>query len=176
MLAAASPASAQAPETSFDALAGRVQAGQRLWVTDAMGREVHGRLERLGPDGLVLKVSVLETFAATDVLRVRARDRDPLKNGMLVGLAIGGGMGTVWCIGAILDESGNLEPGVECAAGFTIFPGPGLLIGMTVDAIIPGRMRVVYQSPSVSKRPNASLIVAPMVTSRVKGLAVSVAF
>jgi hypothetical protein len=94
-LATAAAASAQEPAASFDALAGRVQVGQRIWVTDTAGREVRGRLERLSSDGLVLKASGLEIFAAPDIRRVRARDRDSLKNGTLIGLAIAGGMGTI---------------------------------------------------------------------------------
>ena len=84
-LATAAAASAQEPAASFDALAGRVQVGQRIWVTDTTGREVRGRLERLSSEELVLKASGLETFAAPDIRRVRARDRDSLKNGTLIG-------------------------------------------------------------------------------------------
>ena len=46
-LATAAVASAQEPAGSFDALAGSIQVGQRIWVTDTTGREVRGRLERL---------------------------------------------------------------------------------------------------------------------------------
>jgi hypothetical protein len=94
----------------------------------------------------------------------------------LIGLGIGGGMGTAWCIGAIADDSGDIDAPVECAEGFTVFPGLGALIGLVVDAVIPGKMRVVFQ-PSVPPRASrASLIVVPVVSSRVKGLAVSFAF
>lgn len=102
-LATAAVTSAQEPAGSFDALAGSMQVGQRIWVTDVTGREVRGRLERLSSDGLTLKASGLETFAAADVRRVRARARDSLKNGALIGLA--------------------------------------------VDAVIRGKVRLVYQAP-----------------------------
>jgi len=39
--------------------------------------------------GLVLKAKGLETFVTADVRRVRARDRDSLKNGTLIGLGVG---------------------------------------------------------------------------------------
>ena len=177
-LATAAVASAQEPAGSFDALAGSVQVGQRIWVTDTTGREVRGRLERLASDGLVLKASGLETFAAADVRRVRARARarDSLKNGTLIGLAIAGGMGIAWCIGAIADDSGDIDARVECAEGFTVFPGLGALIGLTVDAVIPGKVRVVYQAPLSQEASPASLTVVPLFSSRVKGLAVSFAF
>jgi hypothetical protein len=105
LLATAGAASAQDPASSFDALAGRIQVGQRIWVTDTTGREVRGRLERLSSDGLVLKAQGLQTFAAADVRRVSVRVRDSLKNGTLIGLGIGGSMGAAWCIGAIADDS-----------------------------------------------------------------------
>lgn len=176
VLATAAPASAQEPAASFDALAGRVHIGQVIWVTDATGREARGRLEQLSRDGLVVKTNGSETFAAADVRRVRARDRDSLKNGTLIGLGIGGGMGAAWCIGALADDSGDIDAGVECAEGLTVFPGLGALIGLAVDAAIPGKMRVIYQASSSDGAPGARLLVAPLVSSRVKGVAVSFRF
>jgi hypothetical protein len=168
-------ASAQEPASSFDALAGRVRVGQRIWVTDTAGREVHGRLERLSDDSLVLKADSAGAFAASDVRRIRARDRDSVKNGTLVGLAVGGGMGTAWCVGAIADDSGDIDARVECAEGFTVFPALGALVGLVVDAVIPGRMRVVYQAPPPQET-SRGLMVLPLISSRMKGLAVSLAF
>jgi hypothetical protein len=176
LLAMATAAAAQEPVSSFDGLAGRIQVGQRIWVTDTTGREVRGRLERLSSDGLVLRADGLETFAAPDVRRVRARERDSLKNGTLIGLAIGGGMGTAWCIGAIADDSGDIDARVECAEGFTVFPGLGALIGLVVDAVVPGNVRVVYQASPPRDAAGASLMVTPMRSSRMRGLAVSFAF
>jgi hypothetical protein len=175
-LVTAAAASAQDPVASFDALAGRLQLGQVIWVTDPTGREARGRLERLSSDELVLKSDGSRTFAAADVLRVRARERDSLKNGALIGLGVGGGMGTVWCIGAALDDSGDIDAPVECAEGFTVFPGLGALIGLAIDAVIPGKMRVIYEAPSSQEARRARLVVAPLVTSRAKGLAVSLVF
>jgi hypothetical protein len=176
LLLTAAAASAQESATRFDALAERIQVGQRIWVTDATGREVRGRLERLSSDGLVLKADRIETFTVPDIRRVRARERDSLKNGALIGLGIGGGMGTAWCIGAIADDSGDIDARVECAEGFTVFPGLGALIGLAVDAMIPGRMRVVYQASLPQEASRASLVVVPWFSSRVKGMAVSFAF
>jgi hypothetical protein len=175
-LATAAAASAQEPVASFDALAGRLQIGQVIWVTDPTGREARGRLERLSGDELVLKADGSKTFAAADVRRVRARDRDSLKNGTLLGLGIGAGMGTAWCIGAVADDSGELDARVECAEGFTVFPGLGALIGLAIDAVIPGRMRVIYEASPPQAASRARLVVAPVVSSRVKGLAVSFEF
>jgi hypothetical protein len=174
LLTTAAAAAAQDPASSFDALAARLHVGQRIWVTDTTGREVGGRLERLSTEGLVLSADGIDTFAAPDVRRVRARDRDSLKNGTLTGLVVGGGMGTAWCIGAIADDSGDIDAAVECVEGLTVFPGVGTLIGLAVDALIPGKRRVVYQASEESAR--ASRVVVPFVSSRLKGLAVSISF
>jgi hypothetical protein len=175
-LSAAAAASAQQPVASFDALAGRLQLGQMVWVTDPTGREVRGRLERLSSDGLVLKANGSETFAAADVRRVRTRDRDSIKNGALIGLGIGGAMGTAWCIGAVADDSGDLDARVECAEGFTVFPALATLLGLAVDRVIPGKLRLVYQQPLSHDASRASLSVAPFISARAKGLAVWFAF
>lgn len=145
-LATATIASAQGVVSSFEELAGRLRIGQRIWVTDATGREVRGRLQGISSGQLVLKADGVKTFVASDVRRVRARDRDSLKNGTLIGLGAGAGMGTAWCVGAIADDSGDVDAGVECAEGYTVFPGLGALIGLAVDALVPGKMRVVYQA------------------------------
>jgi hypothetical protein len=176
LVAIAAAASAQEAAPSFDTLAARLHVGQRIWVTDASGREVRGRLERLSSDGLVLKTDRLHTFVAPDVRRVRARDRDSLKNGTLIGLGVGGGLGVAWCLGAIADDSGDIDARVECAEGLTVFPGLGALIGVAVDAVIPGRLRVVYEASSPQGTLGARLSVVPLLSSRVKGLAVSLAF
>ena len=177
LLATALPASAQESAASFDTLAERIRVGQLIWVTDTTGREVRGRLERLSSDGLVVRTNGLEVFGAPDVRRVRARDRDSLKNGTLVGLAIGGGLGTAWCIGAIADDSGEIDAGVECAEGFTVFPGLGALVGLTVDAAIPGKVRVVYQVSPPRGTARASLTVVPSFSRRrTKGVTVRFEF
>jgi hypothetical protein len=167
---------AQELASSFDALAARVNVGQPVWVTGADGREIHGRLERLSTDGLVLRRNGLQTFAASDVRRLRARARDSLKNGTLIGAGIGAGMGTAWCLGAIADDSGDVDARVECAEGFIVFPALGALIGLAVDAIIPGKLRVLYQASAPQGAPGASMVVRPCVSSRVNALTVSFTF
>jgi hypothetical protein len=168
-------ASAQEPASSFDALAGRVRVGQRIWVTDTAGREVHGRLGQLSSDSLVLEADGVAPFAASDVRRIRARDRDPIANGTLAGLVVGGGMATAWCVGAVADDSGDIAARVECIEGFTVFPALGALIGLAIDAVIPGRMRVVFETSPPREEPRG-LMVLPLVASGTRGLAVSLAF
>lgn len=125
-------ASSQKPVDSLDGLIGRVRIGQAIRVTDQRGRERRGRLERLSSDAIVLVGDSRVTLAASDVRRVRARDRDSLRNGTLPGLA--------------------------------------------TDAVIPGRMRVLYESPASRAGASAQLLVVPLVSARANGLAVRLAF
>lgn len=164
---------AQEPVTSFDALAGRIQVGQRIQVTDSTGREVGGRLEKLSGDGLLLKAHGLESFAAADVRIIRRRDHDSLKNGALIGLGVGGGLATAWCVGAIAD-SGEVNARVECAEGFIVYPALGAVIGLASDAMIPGKLRVIYRAPGV--RSPVTVVVVPLLPSRSRGLAVALSF
>lgn len=166
----------EATAASFDALVERIRIGQSIWVTDQAGREVRGTLERLTNNGLVLKADGLEAFAVPEIRRVRARKFDSLKNGALVGLGIGGTMATAWCIGAAADDSGDIDARVECAEGFTVFPGLGALIGLAVDAAIPGRVHVVYEAPRRGVASRMSVTVCPLFSSRAKGVALSWAF
>lgn len=175
-LAAAAVASAQEAVSSLVELADRTEVGQRIWVTDTTGREVGGRLERISSDGIVLKARGLETFAASDIHRVRARDRDSLKSGTLIGLGIGLGMGTAWCIGAVADDSGEIDARVECGEGFTVFPAVGALIGLAVDAVIPGRIRLVYQASLPQEGSPVRLNIVPVFSTYTKGVAVSFVF
>jgi hypothetical protein len=175
-LATFASASAQEPAASLGALAERLQIGQLVWVTDPTGREVHGKLEQLSSDRLVVTTNGSETFAAADVWRVRTRDRDSIKNGALIGLGIGGALGTAWCIGAIADDSGDIDARVECAEGFIVHPALGALLGLAVDRVIPGKMRVIYQASVPHGASGAILGLAPFISARAKGLAVLFAF
>jgi hypothetical protein len=104
-------------------------------VTDTKGREVHGRLERLSSDGVVVK-----------------------------------------CTGAIADDSADIDAGVECAEGFTVFPGLGALVGLAVHALIPGKVHVVYQATPRQESSRARVTVVPLFARGTRGLTLAFAF
>lgn len=143
-LAAQSPVAAQEPITSFEQLSSRVAVGEKVWVTDTDGQVTHGRLDRLTSSDLTLNANGGRRFEAERISLIRHRQRDSVRNGALVGLGVGGGMATAWCIGALLDDSGDVDPKVECPEG-VIFAGLGTLLGAAIDAIIPGKFSVVYR-------------------------------
>lgn len=161
--AVAAPAAAQGPTTSFDQLARQVRVGDKLWVTSTDGHETRGRLEQVTATGLSVNSRGTKRFEAAEVSLIRQRQHDSVKTGALIGLGIGGAMATAWCIGAVLDDSGDIDPKVECPEGF-IFAGLGTLIGAAVDAIIPGKLSVIYRAnaPAASNA-RASLSVVPVI-------------
>ena len=57
---------AQEPVASFDQLNTRIELGDTVWVTDAQGREIRGRIQRLAADALTL-----EGFGTLDAREVR---------------------------------------------------------------------------------------------------------
>ena len=57
-----------------------------------------------------------------------------------------------------------------------MFGGIFAAVGLAVDALIPGKKVVVYRAPSAAPAGGARLSIAPMVTPRAKGVAVSFAF
>lgn len=176
LMATAGAAQAQEAAASFEALGGRVKIGELVWVTDSTGAETHGRLDQLSKDGLILEAHGAVTLAAADIRRVRVRDHDSIKNGALIGLGVGAALGSAWCIGAVADDSTDVNAGVECAEGFTVYPGLGALIGLAVDAVIPGKMRVIYQASRSQAISSARILVTPLVRSRAKGLTLLISF
>lgn len=155
---------------TFGDLGSRLRVGEMVWVTDVAGRELRGRLTGIAPDGLSLDGGRPTRLAAADIREVRRRDADPKKNGVLVGLGIGAALGTAWCVGAIADDSGEIDAGVECAEGYTVFPALGALAGLVIDAAIPGRMRVLYRQAATAGGRGLRFSVRPVLGPGTRGV------
>jgi hypothetical protein len=176
LVATPAAAGAQEPVKSFDQLGTRLKPGDTVWVTDAQGREIKGKIESLGAEALTLNADGSRTFPARDVTLVRERQRDSLKNGTLIGLGVGGGIALAWCLGAVSasDYYAEEDASVECAEGTIVFGGLGTLIGLGIDAALPGKMRVAYRAAGAGG--HARLSIAPVITSRTRAVAVSFTF
>ena len=79
LLLAFALAAAQEPVKSFDQLNTRLKPGDTVWITDARGREIEGRIESLAPDAITLDAGGARIFAAADVGLIRDGRRDSLK-------------------------------------------------------------------------------------------------
>ena len=104
---------------------------------------------------------------------VENRRHDSLKNGTLIGLVVG--LGASWGVVAAVcaNEGCELDAG-GAVLGSLIYGGIGAGIGAGVDAAIPGRRQIVYRAGTAA--PSARLSLAPVITSRAKGIAVAFSF
>jgi hypothetical protein len=175
-LAAPAPCAAQKPVTSFDQLTTRLKPGDTVWVTDARGREVKGTIESLGPDGISLDAVSGVPIAASDARAIRTRRDLATVIGTWTGFAAGGGYAVSrWAS----DAAGcSTEPGM-CVIAVLGYAGIGALvgagIGWGIDAARDSK-REVYRAPGTSRSPQSRVLIAPVVTPRAKGVAVSFAY
>jgi hypothetical protein len=160
------PAAAQDPVRTFDQLGTRLKVGDTVWVTDASGREVKGRIEGLGSTSLTLSGGKQRTFNDSDVRAIMERPQDSLKFGALLGLGIGLGVGVA--LVAVSDETDG------AAVGIAMLGGIGAGIGCGIDAMIPMPRRPVYLPQGGTPKGQVSL--SPIVGPRAAGAAVSFAF
>ena len=169
LLLAVALAAAQEPVRDFTQLNTRLRPGDTIWVTDAQGREVKGRIAAIGADALTLEGGSGRTLGATDVATIRLRGIDTLRSGALIGLGVGAGTGLLLCAAA--DASGSDWAWCAVTVGAV-----GAGIGVGIDALTPGRKLVAYRAPGAAGGPSARLSVAPVLTPRTKGMAVSFSF
>jgi hypothetical protein len=169
LLLAVALAAAQEPVRSFDQLDTRLKPGDKVWVTDAQGREIRGRVAALEADSLTIDAGGLKSFAASDVRFVVERRGDSLGNGALIGLGVGGATFGVACYA---NTSGSDQDWCPLVTAF--YGGVGAAVGVAIDALIPGRKLVVYRAPGAPG--HARLSIAPLVTPRAKGVAFAFAF
>jgi hypothetical protein len=164
---------AQVPVTSFDQVLTRVKVGDTVFVTDATGREVKGKVLDLSALSLALRSgSERQEFPAAQVKTLTWQKPDSLVNGALIGLAVGAGAGIGILVYATQDP-GDGSAGIA----FAIVAGLGGVfagIGTLIDAAIPAKTVLVYRAPSSPSAGRISIV--PILTPRRQGVAVRVVF
>ena len=164
-------AAAQEPVKSFDQLGTRLRIGDTVWVTDAQGREIKGRVTSFAPDAVGVDANGAQVLRADEVRAVEHRRPDSLANGALIGLGVGFGAGVLLAASGCSDADCSWG---EATLVALMFAGVGTGIGVGVDALIPGRKQVVYRAPGASG--SARLSLAPVITPRTKGVVVALTF
>ena len=167
-LAVPAPCAAQEPVRDFSQLNTRLKPGDTIWVTDGQGREVKGRINSLAPDSLGVDAGGFRTFSAGEVSMIQLRQGDSLGNGALIGLAVGGVGTGLACLASTEGPDQDW-----CLLAALVYGGIGAGIGVGIDALIPGKKRVAYRAPGSSQ---ARLSLAPVITPRARGAALSFAF
>jgi hypothetical protein len=166
-------AAAQAPVTSFDQVPTRVKIGDTVFVSDATGREVKGKVLDLSAASLALRSgSERQEFSAAQVKSLTWQKSDSLGNGALIGLAIGAG--SIAVLSAVVDdcESDNCAAVVALAIG--IGGGIGAGAGLLIDAAIPAKTVLIYRAPSSPSTGRISIV--PILTPRRQGVVIRVSF
>jgi hypothetical protein len=124
-LCLARSAAAQTPDQPY----GKVKGFPGVFVTDAQGSETKGKLVSWTGSEIVLQTDIgPRIFKPGEAVRLDLRG-DSVKNGALIGLAVGVAMGALASAGC---DCGN-------AAIVSISAGMYTLMGVGVDALIPGR-------------------------------------
>jgi hypothetical protein len=169
------PADQTADSGHADAIRRRVKEGQKVRVTDDQGREWQGRIEAFAADSLVLlaKDRQRRDIPYATILRID-RPHDTLANGALIGFVSGAVYGL---LAVAVEENADCEPGAffSCgdptAAAYVLIPailgGVGSGIGVGIDAL-------VRRDPTLFRRGDSRVVLAPSLGRGVRGLSLSV--
>src|SRR5712691_1856419 len=145
----AQPATAQ---TAVE-LSGKVEAGDKIFVTDRSGVQPGGRLLRLSPEALALLVGGQERVMPLNGVG-RVEKRDSLRNGMLIGAVPSALVGM-----AAAGASCSPHCGRDVPLGLLVVGGMGAGIGALIDFGIHGYS--VIDGPPLGS-PNARRVPGPV--------------
>ena len=142
LLTISAPALSQTPAASFEHLiaADAIQPDQTVYVTNAWGHRLEGRLGELRPGSLVLIQGTHKIrIAEADVTRIQRGDS--VQNGLWLGL--GAGIAAAWVSPILLCDL----PDDECAA--IVLPAiglPSIAVGAVAGALVDRAVkRTVFQ-------------------------------
>ena len=170
-----SPAAQTAGASDADAIRQRVKEGQKVRITDDQGQEWQGRIEALAPDNLVLMTKDRQRRDVEYAAIVRIdRPPDTLANGALIGFLSGAAYGL---FAVVAEENADCDPGAffSCgdptAAAYVVIPpilgAIGAGIGVAIDAL-------VRRDPTLFRRGDSRVMLAPSLGRGVRGLSLSV--
>jgi len=150
-------ASAQTIPSTFQDLQYLVRPGDRVMVVDMEGSKTTGRIAELDESALSIKSGDGERrFRQEQVLVIRHRQPDSIRNGVALGAAIGAGLGVVTELSCGGNDDYCGKPG-WVTLGATMW---GMGIGMFAD-LLHETPRDVFRRGS--DRTSRSLTVAPLI-------------
>jgi hypothetical protein len=172
LLMSATTAHAQAPADTFAEVPRLIKVGETVVATTGAGETVRGRVQEISETRLILRRGPRDTsLSADDVQRV-AYPTHAVRNGMLIGLAVGF---TIGAVGAATSDCGingiiclNNPGGVLALGGF--IGGIGLGAGAAIGAIAR-REHVIFDRPR-----HVSTSLVPFVNRAGAGVRVALAF
>lgn len=155
--------------TSFEQLQLLVKPGDNILVTDASGKTTKGRLVDLSSASMGLVVGgTRRNLFQTDVREIRQWRRDSLKNGALIGTAVGGGIATL-----ALASSGGCDCPETAIAAVALAAGMGVGIGVGLDALIPTK-QLIFFNPNRSSA--GKFQIKPILNQSNRGVKIAFSF
>ena len=166
-------ASAQPPASSVPELQSLLKTGDEVRVTDTSGATTQGKVIDLSGGGLEVTVDARpRNFPEATIRQVRKHRPDSRWNGVLIGAAIGAAAGAVTkarnCGATDCGEGALVDPGF-----YVIGAAGGAGIGALVDGALK-KFDVVFAARSTVSTP--SVAVSPLLSRRLKGVRLSIAF
>jgi hypothetical protein len=156
----------QQPALSFSGVNGQIPIGDVIYVTDAAGSTIRGKLAAMTDNSLEIHVNGNpQKVGVGDVSRIQWQKKDSPLTGVLIGGAIGAIPGIYWLI-ADPNECTGL-----CAEDYVAI-GVGALIGGFIDRAIKKKVTVYDASQPTTKK----VIISPILLRDRRGLQVRVAF
>ena len=126
----------------------RVAVGDVVYVTDARGVTMKGRLAAAVDDAVRLNLKPqTRTIPAADIRRIRKQLPDSPLNGVLIGAAIGAIPGIYWLIADPNECTGM------CPEDYVSI-GVGALVGWLIDRSISSKVTVYEAQPLGHRSPN----------------------
>lgn len=171
LLMIAAPALAQTPAASFEQLIAEdaIEPHQIVYVTDARGYRVKGRLGELRPGSLVMRQGS-RTIQMTEADVKRIERGDSLQSGLWLGL--GGGVAAAWIAPHLFCDL----PDEECAAiVFAAIGLPSIACGTVAGVLVDAAMRkTIFQFAGT--RGSARIQVSPVLGGRRAGVLATLRF
>lgn len=146
----------------------RVAAGDVVYVTDASGATIKGKLAALTDDEVQIVLAAgRRSVAAADVRRIQRQQPDSPLTGVAIGAAIGAIPGIYWLI-ADPNECTGMCPGEYVAIGV------GALVGGLIDRAVTKKVTVYSAEAPGDRAPRVTI--APLVMRDRKGVQVALTF
>jgi len=163
----AAVASAQSVPTSFRDLQFLVGPGDRVVVVDARGVQTKGRISELDGSTLSIKSGKDERrFREDDVVVIRQRNHDSVLNGVIIGAAVGAGLGLISELSCSAMDEYCPYTGIV-TIGSAVW---GTFAGVTVDLLHRTQRDVFRRGADPASK---SVTVAPLVARRGAGAQVA---
>jgi hypothetical protein len=174
-------APAQPATSALDQLRRALGKGDRVSVTRTDAMTWHGRVVRVGADGLEIATRALEGTTGRrklnlsiplETIQSLERPRDSSQNGALIGAGVGAAVGlSMFAYLFTVDRNEMDEWGSEFAGVTVVTAGIGAIVGWAIDAV-HSKPHFVYHA----ERPQARRIDVVPIHSHGPGLGIAVRF